>query len=153
MLRAFDANDEGFPPHPTDVERRRLDIHQRDGHQAEDNRVNQKVASFMLKKLGYESDVVGNGIEALRALESADCALILMDSHMPELDGFAATAAIRGMGGKFRDIPIVALTADAQTGDREKCVEAGMNDYLSKPVTLDALDRVLSHWLRQDADA
>lgn len=118
---------------------------------AEDNRVNQKVASFMLKKLGYESDVAGNGIEALQALESVDYALILMDSHMPEMDGFAATAAIRGMGGKFRDIPIVALTADAQTGDREKCVDAGMNDYLSKPISIEALERVLSLWLHADA--
>jgi signal transduction histidine kinase/CheY-like chemotaxis protein len=113
----------------------------------EDIRVNQMVASHMLKRLGYESDVVGNGIEALRALGGARYALILMDSHMPEMDGFAATAAIRGMGGRFRDIPIVALTADALAGDREKCMEAGMNDYLSKPISIEALERVLSHWL------
>jgi signal transduction histidine kinase/CheY-like chemotaxis protein len=99
----------------------------------EDNRVNQMVASHMLKKLGYESDVVDNGVEALRAMQSTPYALILLDLHMPEMDGFAATAAIRGMGGTFRDIPIVALTADALVGDREKCMEAGMNDYLSKP--------------------
>jgi len=117
----------------------------------EDNRVNQMVASHMLKRLGYDSDVVGNGIEALRALGGARYALILMDSHMPEMDGFAATAAIRGMGGRFRDIPIVALTADALVGDREKCMEAGMNDYLSKPISLEALERILSHWLHADA--
>lgn len=117
----------------------------------EDNRVNQMVASHMLKKLGYDSDVVGNGIEALRALGGARYALILMDSHMPEMDGFAATAAIRGMGGRFQDIPIVALTADALAGDREKCIEAGMNDYLSKPISIEALERVLSHWLPADA--
>jgi CheY-like chemotaxis protein len=120
---------------------------------AEDNRVNQRVAAFMLKKLGYESDVVDNGVEALRALESTPYALILMDSHMPEMDGFEATAAIRGMGRKFKDIPIIAVTADALTGDREKCTQAGMSDYLSKPLSLEALKRVLSHWLHEDADA
>ena len=117
----------------------------------EDNRVNQMVASHMLKKLGYESDVVDNGVEALRAMQSTPYALILLDLHMPEMDGFAATAAIRGMGGRFRDTPIVALTADALVGDREKCMEAGMNDYLSKPISIEALERVLSHWLHADA--
>ena len=120
---------------------------------AEDNRVNQRVAAFILKKLGYESDVVNNGVEALRALESKPYALILMDSHMPEMDGFAATAAIRGKGGKLKDIPIIAVTADALTGDREKCIQAGMSDYLSKPVSLEAVRRVLSHWLHEDTDA
>ena len=113
----------------------------------EDNHVNQMVATFMLKKLGYQSDVVDNGAEALRAVDSTPYALILMDSHMPEMDGFAATAAIRGRGGRFKDIPIIAVTADAMTGDREKCLQAGMSDYLSKPITLDAIHRVLSHWL------
>jgi len=120
---------------------------------AEDNRVNQRVAAFILKKLGYESDVVNNGVEALRALESKPYALILMDSHMPEMDGFAATAAIRGKGGKLKDIPIIAVTADALTGDRERCIQAGMSDYLSKPVSLEAVRRVLSHWLHEDTDA
>jgi signal transduction histidine kinase/DNA-binding response OmpR family regulator len=113
----------------------------------EDNRVNQRVATLIVEKLGYASDAVDNGVEALRSLESKTYALILMDSHMPEMDGFAATAAIRGMGGRFKDIPIIALTADAMTGDREKCIQAGMSDYLSKPLSLDAAERVLSHWL------
>ena len=120
---------------------------------AEDNRVNQMVAAFMLKKLGYESDVVDNGVEALRAMQSTPYALILMDLHMPEMDGFGATAAIRGKDGKFKDIPIIAVTADALTGDREKCAQAGMSDYLSKPLSLEALKRVLSDWLHEDADA
>ena len=113
----------------------------------EDNRVNQRVATLIVEKLGYTSDVADNGVEALRLLESKAYALILMDSHMPEMDGFAATAAIRGMGGRFKDIPIIAVTADALTGDREKCIQAGMSDYLSKPLSLDAAERVLSHWL------
>ena len=120
---------------------------------AEDNHVNQRVAAFLLRKLGYESDVVDTGAAALRALESTPYALILMDSHMPEMDGFAATAAIRAKGGTFKDIPIVAVTADALTGDREKCTEAGMSDYLSKPVSLEALKRVLSRWLDEEARA
>lgn len=117
---------------------------------AEDNHINQMVASYMLKKLGYQSNLVGNGIEAVKALESTPYALILMDSHMPEMDGFAATAAIRAMGGKFKDVPIIALTADAMTGDREKCIAAGMSDYLSKPVSLEALKGILEHWLPED---
>jgi len=114
----------------------------------EDNRVNQRVATLIVAKLGYESDVADNGVEALRSLESTAYALILMDSHMPVMDGFAATAAIRGKGGKFKDIPIIAVTADALTGDREKCLQAGMSDYLSKPLSLETTERVLSHWLR-----
>ncbi|OGR93799.1 MAG: hypothetical protein A2V88_05275 [Elusimicrobia bacterium RBG_16_66_12] len=115
---------------------------------AEDNDINRVLAWHMLAKLGYEADIVANGSEAIRAAQSADYAVILMDVHMPEMDGFAATAAIRGLGGRFKAIPIIAVTADAMSGDHEKCVKAGMNDYLSKPFSIEALDKTLARWLR-----
>lgn len=129
----------GAPPAP--VRRGRILL-------AEDNDINRVLAWHMLAKLGYEADIVANGGEALRAAQSADYAVILMDVHMPEMDGFEATAAIRGLGGRFKEIPIIAVTADAMSGDHEKCVKAGMNDYLSKPLSIEALDKTLARWLR-----
>jgi CheY-like chemotaxis protein len=114
----------------------------------EDVSINRIIATHQLRKIGYESDAVANGLEALRALKAKPYDLILMDSHMPEMDGFETSARIRAMSDKLRDIPIVAMTADALTGDREKCLSAGMNDYVTKPVDIAELDKVLKRWLQ-----
>ncbi|WP_167730426.1 response regulator [Terasakiella sp. SH-1] len=106
---------------------------------AEDNQVNQMVAQGILKKLGHYVDVVSNGLEAINAVENLPYDLVLMDIQMPECDGYQATRDIRSKTGTFANIPIVAMTANAMAGDREKCLLAGMNDYLSKPVTADKL--------------
>jgi PAS domain S-box-containing protein len=114
---------------------------------AEDNLVNQKVATIMLKKLGLEVDVVANGIEALDALMGVSYDLVLMDCQMPEMDGFEATRRIRSRERGSRRIPVVAMTANAMVGDREKCLDAGMDDHVSKPVRVEALHRALARWL------
>ncbi len=115
----------------------------------EDNEVNQQVATAMLRRMGCEVDVAVNGREGLHALEKARYDLVFMDCHMPVMDGFAATAAIRaneGRWGRSRQA-IVALTADAMAGDAEKCMSAGMDDYLPKPFGLADLRAVLERWL------
>jgi signal transduction histidine kinase/CheY-like chemotaxis protein len=114
---------------------------------AEDNPVNQKVALIHLRKLGYAAEVANNGREALEALEKDFFDLVLMDIQMPEMDGYQATQAIRRLKGKQRQVPIIAMTAHAMKGDREKCLEAGMDDYLSKPVTPEKMKEKLSNWL------
>jgi two-component system, sensor histidine kinase and response regulator len=118
---------------------------------AEDNPVNQKVALGQLERLGCSGDVVGNGLEVLAALPRLDYDVILMDCQMPEMDGFEATLAIRKREQDSRSrcpwktpIQIVAMTANAMQGDREKCLAAGMDDYVSKPVRLTELHAVLA---------
>ncbi|MBP6669221.1 MAG: response regulator [Gemmatimonadales bacterium] len=112
----------------------------------EDNVVNQKVANKMLRKLGCRVDVAGNGIEALEMIGRFAYDLVLMDCLMPELDGFGATRLIRETIESSR-LPIIAMTANAMQGDREACLAAGMDDYLTKPVGIDDLNSLLQRWL------
>ena len=113
---------------------------------AEDNAVNQKVIIKILEKLGYYADVVGNGLEVLDAIRRVPYDLVLMDCQMPEMDGFEATRRIRALDGVTGRIPIIALTANAMAGDREKCVECGMDNYLTKPVDRDALAMMIEEY-------
>ena len=114
---------------------------------AEDNIVNQKVALKVLEKLGYRADAVANGKEAILAMEDIPYDLILMDVQMPEMDGFEATAAIRRNERRSdRHTPIIAMTAHAMTGDRERCLDAGMDDYIPKPIDPDDLRNAIGTW-------
>ncbi|HXB03085.1 MAG TPA: response regulator [Opitutaceae bacterium] len=105
----------------------------------EDNTVNQKVATRLLERLGYRADTVGNGLEALAALSARHYDLILMDVQMPEMDGFEATRTIRHRLPPERQPKIVAVTANALKGDRKRCLDSGMNDYITKPIKLDEI--------------
>jgi CheY-like chemotaxis protein len=140
----------------------------------DDNPVNQKVAVRMLEKLGYRADVAGNGHEALAALARRPYDIVFMDCQMPEMDGLEATRRIRERemrhastvkhqpGGPEKQtrltddkpggtiaarVPIIAMTANAMEADRQQCLAGGMNDFISKPISREDLERVLSRWL------
>ncbi|MBS4098364.1 MAG: response regulator, partial [Sulfuricella sp.] len=114
----------------------------------EDSPINQKLTLAQLARLGYQADIADNGAKALEKLAQADYDLVLMDCQMPVMDGFQATQVIREKEqGTGRHTPIVAMTANAMQGDRENCIVAGMDDYLSKPVVMDELRVVLERWL------
>ncbi|MNP24513.1 Sensor protein EvgS precursor [compost metagenome] len=112
----------------------------------EDNPVNQSVIEAMLRSLGLEVSVALDGMQAVELVRQQHFAAILMDCRLPHLDGYEATRRIRLLANG-RQLPIIALTANAMPGDRERCMAAGMNDYLSKPFRRTELQRVLQHWL------
>jgi CheY-like chemotaxis protein/HPt (histidine-containing phosphotransfer) domain-containing protein len=119
---------------------------------AEDNITNQQVALGILKKLGLHADAVVDGVGAIASLETLPYDLVLMDVQMPEMDGFEATRRIRDPESSVLNhrVPIVAMTAHAMQGDRERCLEAGMDDYVTKPISPTALAEVLDRWLPRD---
>jgi CheY-like chemotaxis protein len=104
----------------------------------------------MLEKLGYRADVVSNGSEAVDALTRIDYAAVLMDCQMPELDGFEATREIRRTQSLGQRTTVIAMTASATQDDRDRCFQADMDDYISKPVRIDELDVVLERWITTD---
>ncbi len=118
---------------------------------AEDNPVNQKVGEAILKKLGHACDIVNDGREALKALVENDYDLVLMDVQMPIMDGFEATEAIRG-NPRTAGTLVIAMTAHAMEGDRERCLEAGMDDYIAKPITTTVLAQTISRWVKTRRD-
>ena len=118
----------------------------------EDNGLNQLVAEGVVTGLGYEVNSVANGAEAVAAVDGGGYSAVLMDCHMPIMDGFTATHEIRRREAGGNRTPIIAMTAGALTEDRERCLDAGMDDYISKPIDVTALDAVLSRWVRPGPD-
>lgn len=112
----------------------------------EDNEINQIIAVEMLKMEGYDVDIAANGRQAIDMLEKRDYALVMMDIQMPVMDGITATREIR-KNKRFENLPIIAMTAHAMTGDREKSIEAGMNDHVTKPIEPELFFEVLHKWL------
>lgn len=144
----------GQPAAPAASEPKMADMHPLRILVAEDNRINQKVLSLILKKMGYQAEFVENGRQAVRAITDGIFDVVFMDVHMPEMDGYEATRKIRKFEEKTGDqkkLHIIALTAHAMKGDREKCLEAGMDDYLTKPIQLPALVKALKA-MRKDED-
>jgi signal transduction histidine kinase/ActR/RegA family two-component response regulator len=118
---------------------------------AEDNPVNQRVAVILLGKIGYSAEVAANGAEALQLVQQQSYDIILMDCQMPVMDGFEATAAIRKIQSSSLRTPIIAVTANALAGQREKCIAAGMDDYLPKPINKEILEATIARWLPSSA--
>lgn len=116
----------------------------------EDNITNQFVATKILNKLGYQPEIANNGIEALQMVKEKEYDIIFMDVRMPEMDGLEATKKIRSE--LAIEIPIIALTANAIEGDKQICLNAGMSDYMSKPVRVDDLARMIEKWGKKDID-
>ena len=117
---------------------------------AEDNKMNQKLAKYMLEKAGYQLTIANTGKEAVDIFtaEPQTFDLIFMDINMPKMDGREATRQIRGQG--FHDIPIIAMTADVMKEDREMCFEAGMNDYVAKPIKRETVFKMVQKWALED---
>ncbi|BAU64276.1 two-component sensor histidine kinase [Stanieria sp. NIES-3757] len=114
----------------------------------EDYPDNRELLMIMLQAIGYQPDWVSNGQEAIALLEQKEYDVILMDCQMPEMDGYEATRIIRQRESSQRHTIIIGLTAHVMKGDREKCLEVGMDDYLSKPIDLDKLIKILDDWLQ-----
>lgn len=114
---------------------------------ADDVPINQVVAKRMVERSGYQADVVANGREAVEAVTENSYAAVLMDCHMPELDGYEAAREIRRGEGGAAHVPIIAVTAASVGGERERCLDAGMDDYLSKPLRSHALEETLTRWI------
>ena len=117
---------------------------------AEDNPINQKVAVSIFEKIGYRVDVASNGAEVLDMLKQRSYDAVFMDCQMPEMDGYEATAAIRQQEGTDRHTIIIAMTAHTMQGDREKCLQAGMDDYIPKPIKRDNVREILHRWIRNE---
>ena len=120
---------------------------------AEDNEVNQKVVSRMLERLGHSVEVAVNGSDALERAKASTFDIVLMDCQMPEMDGFEATARIRAALVGRRRMPILALTANASDADRQRCLDAGMDAHLSKPLKLERLADALATWASTPAES
>ena len=116
---------------------------------AEDNEINQRITKRLIEKLGFPVDAVANGRQAVEAAGKKNYGLILMDCQMPEMDGFEATAVIRNRERNTRHTPICALTANAMAGDRERCLAAGMDDYITKPISPEKLQEAVDRWIRR----
>lgn len=113
---------------------------------AEDNQINAVLATTLIKRAGHHVDLAGNGCEAVAALRSAPYDIVLMDMHMPEMDGLEAARRIRQLDSEASETPIIALTANAMANDRQKCLSAGMDDFLSKPFDPTDLQEILNNW-------
>jgi len=121
---------------------------------AEDNAINQKIVRIMLQKAGCDVLAVDDGNKAVEAVQTGQFDLVLMDLHMPQLDGLEATRQIRALQSGAKEVPIIALTASAFTDDRDRCLSAGMNDFITKPIKLDYLLEKCAFWAsRQSAIA
>ncbi|MBV8894950.1 MAG: response regulator [Acidobacteriaceae bacterium] len=114
---------------------------------AEDNAINQRVAAILLTKLGYTPDLASDGKQALEKMQQRDYDIVLMDCQMPIMDGFEAAAAIRALPNGRSRVPIIAVTANVLAGQREKCLESGMNDYIPKPISRDVLENAIQKFL------
>jgi CheY-like chemotaxis protein len=120
---------------------------------AEDNEINRRVLAGMLRRIGCQPTFAVDGKEAVQLAQQAEFEIILMDCQMPELDGYGATRAIRALGGRYAHVPILALTANAMPEDREACLKAGMDEFLTKPVKLDVLRAATQRWLARRSPA
>ena len=114
---------------------------------AEDNAANRQVLKIITSKLGYDIDLAEDGAKALAAAKVKPYALILMDLHMPVMDGYEATQAIRALPGDHGDMPIIAVTADVRPGVHERVLNSGMDDYIAKPINVSLLANAIHKWL------
>lgn len=154
LVRLYDLN---IPSAEADLGEQKTAVYTAKGPRrrilvVEDNKVNQVLACAILRKAGYRPDVAGNGIEALESLNNRPYDLVLMDVQMPEMDGLEATNEIRRLSGEVARIPIIAMTANAMEGDRQRCIQAGMNDYVSKPINPVKLLTQIGLWISKAQD-